>query len=73
MARMAYRKSPVTVVLATPQGERVTAHKAEGPEVVLTGAPSELLFHAFGRNEVRLDATGAEADVRAVYACDRSI
>jgi len=73
MARMAYRKSPVTVVLATPQGERVIAHKTEGPEVVLTGAPSELLFHAFGRNEVRLDATGAEADVRAVHACDRSI
>lgn len=73
MARMAYRKAPVGVVLATPAGERVTAHKADGAEVVLTGEPSELLFHAFGRNEVRLDATGAEADVRAVYACDRSV
>jgi uncharacterized protein (TIGR03085 family) len=73
MARMSYRKAPVTVVLATPQGDRVTAHKGAGPEVVLTGEPSELLFHAFGRNEVRLEAAGAEADVAAVHASDRSI
>lgn len=73
MARMAYRKAPVTVVLATPDGERVTAHTGAGPEVVLTGLPSELLLHAFGRKEVRLTATGDDEDVRAVHDCDRSI
>ena len=73
MARIAYRKAPVTVVLATPGGERVTAHSAEGPEVLLTGPPSELLLHAFGRKEVRLTATGSDEDVRAVHDCDRSI
>jgi uncharacterized protein (TIGR03085 family) len=72
-ARIAYRKSPVTVVLATPTGERVVAHRAGAAEVVLTGPPAELVLHALGRNEVRLDATGSAADVQAVYAADRSI
>jgi uncharacterized protein (TIGR03085 family) len=73
MARMAYRKSPVTVVLATPEGERVTAHNVGGDAVVLTGQPSELLLHAFGRNEVRIDAAGGVDDVAAVFASDRSV
>ncbi|MBF5000231.1 TIGR03085 family protein [Nocardia sp. BSTN01] len=73
MARMAYRKSPVTVVLATPEGERVTAHNVGGDAVVLTGRPSELLLHAFGRNEVRVDAAGGVDDVAAVFASDRSV
>ena len=73
MARMAYRKSPVTVVLATPDGERVTAHNVGGDAVVLTGQPSELLLHAFGRNEVRIDASGDAADIEAVFATDRSV
>ncbi len=73
IARAAYRKSPVAVVLATPHGERLTAHKADGPEVVLTAPPSELLLHAFGRDEVRIETTGADADVRAVLASDRSV
>ncbi len=74
MARMSYRKAPVTLVLATPQGERVTAHTVDGTsEVVLTGQPSELVFHAFGRNAVRLEATGAPEDVKAVNESDRSV
>jgi uncharacterized protein (TIGR03085 family) len=75
MARMAYRKAPVSVVLATPRGERVTAHRAAARslEVVLTGPPSELLLHAFGRNAVRLEATGSPEDVQAVHDSDRSI
>ncbi|MFD3506018.1 TIGR03085 family metal-binding protein [Nocardia sp. NPDC058666] len=73
VARTAYRKSPVPVVLATPQGARITAHRGDGGEVVLTGPPSELLLHAFGRDEVRIVPTGAEADVNAVLATDRSV
>src|SRR5207248_10578230 len=37
MAKMAYRKSPVSLVLATPDGRRVTAHNVGGDAVVLTG------------------------------------
>ncbi|MFI5779821.1 TIGR03085 family metal-binding protein [Nocardia sp. NPDC051570] len=73
MAKMAYRKSPVSLVLSTPDGKRVTAHNVGGDAVVLTGKPSELLLHAFGRNEVRLDAAGSDEDVRAVFAADRSV
>jgi uncharacterized protein (TIGR03085 family) len=73
--RLAYRKAPVGLVLATPDGRRVIARKpADGEQpVVLTGHPSELLLHAFGRSAVRLDADGPEAAVQAVDACDRSI
>ncbi|MCX4094292.1 TIGR03085 family metal-binding protein [Nocardia sp. alder85J] len=75
MAKLAYRKSPVGLALATPDGQRVIAHSPAAGEdpVVLTGPPSELVLHAFGRNAVRLDATGPEAAVQAVDACDRSI
>jgi uncharacterized protein (TIGR03085 family) len=73
MARMAYRKASTTVVLATLTGERVVAHKGGEREVVLTGAASELLLHAFGRDAVRVEATGDPADVDAVHGLDRSI
>lgn len=73
MARGAYRKSPVTIVLATPDGRRITAPIAGSRTVELTGPPSELLLHAFGRNEVRLSMSGDPDDVRAVLATDRSV
>ncbi|MEV0434135.1 TIGR03085 family metal-binding protein [Nocardia sp. NPDC050413] len=73
IARANYRKSPAPLVLATPSGERITAHAGTGDAVVLTGPPSELLLHAFGRDEVRIEASGPDADVRAVLATDRSV
>ncbi|WP_067702690.1 TIGR03085 family metal-binding protein [Nocardia jejuensis] len=73
LSRMAYRKSPVTVALATPDGRHAVAHKGGDRTVVLAGPPSELLLHAFGRNEVRLEATGDPEDVQTVYALDRSV
>ncbi|MCU1644861.1 MAG: hypothetical protein JWN03_5136 [Nocardia sp.] len=73
LARMAYRKSPVTVALATPDGRRTVAHRAGERTVVLAGPPSELLLHAFGRSAVRLEATGDPEDVAAVQALDRSV
>lgn len=73
MARMAYRKATVTVVLATPDGDRAVVRTQSEAEVTLTGKPSELLLHAFGRDEVRLETAGAPGDVRAVLALDRSV
>ncbi|MET9491971.1 TIGR03085 family metal-binding protein [Nocardia sp. NPDC006630] len=73
LARMAYRKSPVTVALVTPDGRRTVAHRAGERTVVLAGPPSELLLHAFGRSAVRLEATGDAEDVAAVHALDRSV
>ncbi|MGK8491135.1 TIGR03085 family metal-binding protein [Nocardia asiatica] len=73
MARMAYRKAPVTVELATPDG-RKSVVRADSDEVVtLIGKPSELVLHAFGRNEVRLETAGSPEAVRAVLDTDRSI
>ncbi|MFD2417220.1 TIGR03085 family metal-binding protein [Amycolatopsis pigmentata] len=71
MGRMAYRRSPVTVVLATPDGRRMVPRDAGERTVVLTGPPSELLLHAFGRDEVRLEASGAPEDIETVHALSR--
>lgn len=72
--RMAYRKSPVTVVLRTPDGRSQTVKTVAGAaSVTLLGRPSELLLHAFGRDEVRLATSGDPEDVRTVLALDRSV
>ncbi len=73
MGRMAYRKSPVPLTLATPDGRSVAVVSGDGPGVTLTGKPSELLLHAFGREEVRIATAGEDEAVRAVLALDRSI
>ncbi|MEV0246131.1 TIGR03085 family metal-binding protein [Nocardia sp. NPDC050712] len=73
MAKMSYRKSPVTLVLRTPDGRSAAAKTTSGPEVTLTGTPSELLLHAFGRDEVRVETTGEPDAVRAVLELDRSV
>ncbi|QIS05082.1 TIGR03085 family protein [Nocardia brasiliensis] len=72
MAVRSYRKAPVRVVLATPDGKWAVAGAKSGGEVRLTGEPAELLLHAFGRDEVRLETTGDPDAVRAVLDLDRS-
>ena len=71
-ARMMYRRSPVGVVLRLPSGQQVTA-KAGTQVVTLTGEPIELLLHAFGRSEVRLETDGAAGDVTALAATRRGV
>ncbi len=74
MGRMAYRKAPVTVELATLDGRRAVVHTKSGTaQVTLTGKPSELLLHAFGRDEVRIETAGDPAAVRTVLELDRSV
>lgn len=74
MGKMAYRKSPVTVELVTLDGRRAIARTKSGTATVtLTGKPSELVLHAFGRDEVRIESTGDGDAVRAVLNLDRSI
>ncbi|WP_028476582.1 TIGR03085 family metal-binding protein [Nocardia sp. CNY236] len=74
MGWRSYRKAQTTVALATPDGRRAVVRSVSGSSVVtLTGPPAELLLHAFGRNEVRLETTGAPDEVRAVLDLDRSI
>jgi uncharacterized protein (TIGR03085 family) len=71
-ARMLYRKSPVGVVLALPDGERIAAKNA-GPGVTVTGEPAELVLHGFGRSAVRVEVDGAAADVAALASSSRGV
>jgi uncharacterized protein (TIGR03085 family) len=71
VARLGYRHSPVGVVLRRTSGATSTARRGPRP-VTLVGEPAELLLHAFGRDEVRIDGRGDAADVAAVLALDRS-
>jgi uncharacterized protein (TIGR03085 family) len=75
-ARVFYRRSPVGVVLhhaTRERGAEINA-KAGSPRVVLAGSPGELLLHAFGREQVRLDdVVGAPADIAALEATPRGI
>ncbi|MFE9576100.1 TIGR03085 family metal-binding protein [Nocardia sp. NPDC006044] len=73
MARRSYRNAPVQVVLETLDERRAVVRSKPGEEVVLTGAPSELLLHSFGRNEVRIETTGTPEAVQSVLTLDRSV
>ncbi|HEY0815090.1 MAG TPA: TIGR03085 family metal-binding protein [Pseudonocardia sp.] len=70
--RMLYRSSPVGVVLARPSGERIAA-KAGERSVTVTGTPSELVLHAFGRSAVQVELDGDPADVAALGAVSRGV
>ncbi|MFF3495089.1 TIGR03085 family metal-binding protein [Streptomyces sp. NPDC002795] len=50
MARVMGRKAPVGLVLRRPDGQTAVAHRG-APVVTVTGAPSELVMFAFGRQE----------------------
>jgi len=47
-SRLLYRRSPVGIILVRPDGVRHVAKRAASA-VAVTGEPSELLMHAFGR------------------------
>ncbi|MCC8926273.1 MULTISPECIES: TIGR03085 family metal-binding protein [Nocardiaceae] len=72
IGRRAYSASPVGVVFRSKDGRTKTVKKASGRHVVLTGEPSELLLHAFGRSAVVIEFEGTEADIAAVQGLDRS-
>ncbi|MGF7123390.1 TIGR03085 family metal-binding protein [Rhodococcus sp. TAF43] len=72
IGRVGYRRSPVSVVLERPDGGRETVRSAGAATVTLRAEPAELLLHAFGRNEVRIEFDGTPGDVAALAALDRS-
>lgn len=74
-ARVMYRKSPVGVVLrhpSRPHGGQISA-RSGGDQVTVTGAPLELLLHAFGRDVARVELAGSPDDVAALTAAPRGI
>ncbi|MEP7763171.1 TIGR03085 family metal-binding protein [Sanguibacter sp. 25GB23B1] len=70
-ARLLYRSAPVGVVLEVVGGPRAVARKPRSGtgSVVVTGRPSELVLHAFGRGAVAdVTVSGASHDVAALAA-----
>lgn len=70
LGRAYFRRSPVGVVLSTPDGLRSTVRAtSELGTVVLEGEPLELLLAAYGRRRVAaIEVTGGEDAVRALWA-----
>lgn len=73
LARRSYRKSPVTVVLVAADGATSTPVRRGARAVALRGEPAELLLHAFGRDQVRIDFEGEPGDIAAVRGLDRAV
>lgn len=70
--RVLYRRSPVGVVLRRPDGAEHTVRS--GPRrVVVLGDPAELVLHAYGRDQVRVDVQGEPAAVQAFQRSPRGL
>ncbi|QGN57122.1 TIGR03085 family metal-binding protein [Nostocoides sp. HKS02] len=68
-ATLLFRRSPVGVVLKTPDGQTLTAGATDGDTVVLEGAPAELLLAAYGRRRVAaIEATGSADAIDALWS-----
>jgi uncharacterized protein (TIGR03085 family) len=65
MSRMTLARAPARVTLRDPDGAQL-ATTGRGPEVVITGAPPELVLFVSGRDAVRVDFTGDPDTVSAV-------
>ncbi len=75
IARVMYRHSPVGVRLRHPTRERsaeISARPGRGL-VTVSGMPSELVLHAFGREVGQVRLEGAAPDVEALTASPRGL
>ena len=72
-ARVYGRKSPVGLVLRRPNGQTAVARKG-APVVTVTGAPSELLLFASGRQRVaRVETEGEKGDIARLQEAELGI
>jgi uncharacterized protein (TIGR03085 family) len=68
MARRAFLRCPVGVVLVVPDGPRAKVHRGS-PSVVLTGRASELVIHVTGRRQhADVEVSGPDDAVAAFRA-----
>lgn len=67
MSRLTLRRAPATVVLKTPQGERL-ATVGRGPTLTVIGEPGELLLFITGRDEAQVEFDGPPELVTQVKA-----
>jgi uncharacterized protein (TIGR03085 family) len=71
-AKLAYRRSPVGVVLRRPDGEAVTAKSGPNP-VILSGQVGELVMFTAGRGAAKVEFDGDPAAVSALKTLDTSM
>ncbi|MGQ0716471.1 MAG: TIGR03085 family metal-binding protein [Pseudonocardiales bacterium] len=71
-ARVLYRKSPVGVVLRTPDGSERTVRRGER-SVTVVGSPEELTLHAFGRDQAIVEIEGDQVDVVGFRSSQRGL
>jgi uncharacterized protein (TIGR03085 family) len=70
-ARLMGRGAPTGVVLRRPDGQTVVMHKGT-PVVTVTGAPSELLMFAFGRqSSARVELDGDEDAIAKLHGAQQ--
>ncbi|WP_018602478.1 TIGR03085 family metal-binding protein [Mycobacterium sp. 155] len=72
MARMTMSRSPARVTLNTPDGKTLVT-VGHGPAVTVTGAPSELLMFAAGREQAEVTFSGDDDAVAALRAARRGL
>jgi uncharacterized protein (TIGR03085 family) len=72
LSKVTLSKVPVRLILRTNDG-RTLATVGKGPDVVMTGAPEELLLYAFGRDAIRVEFTGDEAAVAQAKSAERGL
>jgi uncharacterized protein (TIGR03085 family) len=71
-AKLAFRRSPVGIVLRRTDGEEITVKR--GPNTVtIVGEPGELLLNAAGRSAVRVSFNGDQAAIGIVQGLDRAL
>ncbi|MBB4687688.1 TIGR03085 family metal-binding protein [Amycolatopsis jiangsuensis] len=71
-AKLNLRKTPVGVVLRTPDG-RSAAVASGSPVVTVTGEPVDLLLFVFGRDAVKLGYEGDESAVAQLISAKRGV
>jgi uncharacterized protein (TIGR03085 family) len=72
MIRMTLARAPARVTLRDPDGATL-AKTGRGPEVVITGEPTELVLFLSGRDAVRLDFDGDPGTITAVRSARRGM
>jgi uncharacterized protein (TIGR03085 family) len=72
LARLAFRRSPVGIVLRRTDGAEIVAKKGPNP-VTIVGEPGELLLYTSGRTAVRLSFNGDQESVAIVQGLDRAL
>ncbi|MFB9923495.1 TIGR03085 family metal-binding protein [Amycolatopsis halotolerans] len=71
-AKLNLRKSPVGVVLRTPDGQSASV-KSGTPVVTVVGEPVELLLFVFGRDAVQVSYEGDDAAVAQLKGAKRGL